>query len=57
MKMKISKLFLENFREFYGLNSIKISDFVILIGKNYQGKSTTHSPALIRFFETESILY
>lgn len=38
--MKISQLFLENFRGFYGYNSITINDFTVFIGKNDQGKST-----------------
>ncbi|MDF1612891.1 AAA family ATPase [Stygiobacter electus] len=38
--MKISKIFLENFRGFYDLNTIEINDFAVLFGKNDKGKST-----------------
>jgi len=38
--MKIQKLFLENFRCFYGIVEIPMNDFTVFIGKNDQGKST-----------------
>jgi len=39
--MKIRKVFLENFRSFYGTgNEIEFEDFTVLIGKNDQGKSS-----------------
>lgn len=37
--MKIEKIYLENFRAFYGLQELNIDNFTVLIGKNDQGKS------------------
>lgn len=38
--MKIKKIYLENFRAFYGQQETKIDNFNVLIGKNDQGKSS-----------------
>lgn len=38
--MKIEKLYLENFRAFYGKHEIRLDNFNALIGKNDQGKSS-----------------
>ncbi|WP_448378085.1 AAA family ATPase [Fervidobacterium sp.] len=37
---KVEKIILENFRAYKGRQEIEVEDFVALVGKNDQGKST-----------------